>query len=240
MSYNCKLYGLTANFADIVEKKRGEKRLKYQINLRFITFCILSILFPKCDLTTQPLKFHELAAWILRFEDESSAIDNRNVPVFLYLYYIPTWSLSSLWNTHSIYYINLCFCTQVILFVLFIVLNIHFLILFSFPRTQSLICLVSNVLFYTKDWLIIKMYINAILFRLIWGGKKEKGETITISKTSRETFSSNIVPVESGRRGGWQTVWAFVYTIKPWQGSCEGEAGRFSTKCPICYWGENK
>lgn len=29
MSYNCKLYGLTANFADIVEKKRkGGKKLK--------------------------------------------------------------------------------------------------------------------------------------------------------------------------------------------------------------------
>lgn len=85
MSYNCKLYGLTANFADIVEKKRkekGEKSLKYQINLRFLTFCILSILFPRCYLTKQPLKFNELAALILRFEDESSAIDNRNVPVF--------------------------------------------------------------------------------------------------------------------------------------------------------------
>lgn len=28
MSYNCKLYGLTANFADIVEKKRKEKGKK--------------------------------------------------------------------------------------------------------------------------------------------------------------------------------------------------------------------
>lgn len=44
------------------------------------------------------------------------------------------------------------------------------------------------------------MYIDAILFRVIWG-EKEKGEPITINKTSRETFSSNIVLV-SGRRGG--------------------------------------
>lgn len=59
-------------------------------------------------------------------------------------------------------------------------------------------------------------------------------EAVRISRTGGRTCSSDIVRVGSRRGRGWQTVWVFVYTIKPWQGACEGEAGRFSTKCLIC------
>lgn len=44
---------------------------------------------------------------------------------------------------------------------------------------------------------------------------------------------SDIVGV-TRRAGGRRTSWVSVYTIKPWQGVCDGDDGPFSTKCLIC------
>lgn len=82
-----------------------------------------------------------------------------------------------------------------------------------------------------NDWIVPWYNTNPIA---TIKNKMKPKEAVKMSRTRGRTCSSDIVLAAGGRGERWQTVWVFVYTIKPWHGVCEGEAGRFSTKCLIC------
>ncbi len=81
---------------------------------------------------------------------------------------------------------------------------------------------------------ITAMCLNMIHILALIKNNIKPTEAVRTSRRRRRTCSSDIAQVVSSRAGGWQTMWAFVYTIKPWQRAHEGEFGRFSTKCLIC------
>lgn len=84
---------------------------------------------------------------------------------------------------------------------------------------------------------MIKLCLSLLqMFAMIKNLKKKKKNLKRLSECAEQAHGlvhQILFQQKAGRRAGWQTVWVFVYTIKPWQGAREGEAGRFSTKCLI-------